>query len=122
MIVKTDEIGATYYQIIDAPKTSVVLYQYNRIIEKGLQDGQYKEAVVFEITNSDTLISLLNSDLQKTKMLFGRHCFCKGQAGYQKVSKGSLELVQEKNSIQFNLDFQVTEVPQLIKSIKIATK
>ena len=120
--IKTDDLGGIYYEIVAATETSVVLYHYNRKVEKGLQDGQYREDIVFEINNSDSLISLSGSDLQKTKMLFGRHCYCKGQAGYFKVTQGQLTLEQKKNAVSFHLDFTITQVPQIIKSIKATTK
>ncbi len=120
--IKTDDLGRIYYEIVAATESSVVLYHYDRKVEKGLQDGQYREDVVFEINHSDSLISLSGSDLQKTKMLFGRHCYCKGQAGYFKVTQGQLTLEQKKNAVSFHLDFTITQVPQIIQSIKASTK
>ena len=120
--IKTDDFGGIYYQIVAATESAVVLYHYNRKVEKGLQDGQYREDVVFEINNSDSLISSSGSELQKTKMLFGRHCYCKGQAGYFKVTQGQLILTQKKNAVSFQLDFTITQVPQIIQSIKATTK
>ena len=120
--IKTDDLGGIYYQIVAATETSVVLYHYDRKVEKGLQDGQYREDIVFEINNSDSLISLSVSELQKTKMLFGRHCYCKGQAGYFKVTQGQLTLEQKENAVSFQLDFRISQVPQIIHSIKATTK
>ncbi len=120
--IKTDDLGGIYFQIVAATETSVVLYHYDRKVEKGLQDGQYREDVVFEINHSDSLISLSGRELQNTNMLFGRHCYCKGQAGYFKVTQGQLTLEQKKNVVSFQLDFTITQVPQIIKSIKATTK
>lgn len=120
--IKTDDFGGIYYEIVAATESSVVLYHYNRKVEKGLQDGQYREDVVFEINNSESLISRSGSELQKTKMLFGRHCYCKGQAGFFKVTQGQLILNQKKNAVSFQLDFTITQVPQIIQSIKANTK
>jgi hypothetical protein len=120
--IKTDDLGGIYYEIVAATESSVVLYHYDRKVEKGLQDGQYKEDIVFEINHSDSLILLSGSELQKTKMIFGRHCYCKGQAGYFKVTQGQLTLEQKKNVVSFQLDFTITQVPQIIKSIKATTK
>lgn len=117
LVVKTDEIGALYYQIIDNKDTSVILYQYNKKTEAGLQDASYKEEIVFEINNSETNISQSNLDLQRSKMLFGRHCFCKGQAGNFKVTEGNLKLIKNGLKIDLSLDFKVKQVPQIITSI-----
>lgn len=120
--VKTDEFGSVYYQMSDNPETSVILYQYKRNVEKGLQDANYTEEIIFEIKHSDTDIAFSDSDLQKTKMLFGRLCFCRGQTGYYKVTGGSLKLEQKDNEANFSLTFTVTEVPQIITSIIASAK
>lgn len=122
LVIKTDELGEIYYELVADRKTAVVIYSYNRKVEKGLQDGQYRENILFEIKNSDSLISLSDSELLKTKMLFGRHCYCKGQAGYFKLTQGQLTLEQKKNAVSFQLDFTTTQVPQIIHSIKAAVK
>ena len=84
--IKKDGIGALYYQMKDSADVSVIQYQYNRNKTEGLQDGSYREEVLFEIPATATTLSLSDLKLQKTKMLFGRHCFCKGQAGYFEVT------------------------------------
>lgn len=120
--VKADEFGSIYYQMLDNPNTSIIQYQYNRTVEKGLQDGQHKEEILFEINNAVTQISLTDIKLQETKMLFGRHCFCKGQAGYFKVEQGTLNLKNEKAIITIALDFQITKVPQLYSKVYATLK
>lgn len=117
LVIKTDDIGAIYYQMEDNNTTSVIVYSYNKKTEAGLQDASYKEEIIFEISNSETKILLSNNDLQKTKMLFGRHCYCKGQAGYFKVTEGNLKLVKSNTKTTLNLDFKVKQVPQIITSI-----
>lgn len=120
--VKTDEFGSVYYQMTDNTQTSVILYQYKRNVEKGLQDAHYTEEIIFEISHSDTSIALNGLNLQKTKMLFGRLCFCRGQTGYYKVTDGNLELEQKNNEARFSLHFTITEVPQIIHSITASAK
>lgn len=118
MLVKTDEFGSVYYILEDDATKSVIIYEYKRNVEKGLQDGQHREEIVFEINNSDTKLSLNNDALQNTKMLFGRHCFCKGQAGYYRVTEGKLNFENNSGIINVDLDFKVTKVPQLYTSVK----
>jgi hypothetical protein len=120
--VKTDEFGSIYYNKIENPETSVIVYKYNRNVPKGLQDGNYSEQIVFEINNSDKTMTLSNLELQQTKMLFGRFCYCKGSAGNFKVEKGNLNLKQKNNEVQFDLDFKITKVPQLINAISQTVK
>lgn len=117
LVVKTDGIGATYNQLEDSAETSVIIYQYNRDVPEGLQDGNHREEIIFEIKNGDTDLTLSGNELQQTKMLFGRFCFCRGQTGYYKVTNGDLNVHQEKGIISFRLNFTINEVPQTINSV-----
>lgn len=116
--VKTDEFGTTYYQLTEASETSVVQYQYQRNPREGIQDSEYAETVLFEIPNANGTLSLSNLDLQQTKMIYGRLCFCRGQTGYYSVSEGKLHLTKKNNLIQFELDFKNNKVPQIVPTIK----
>ena len=106
----------------DNTMTSVILYEYKRNVEDGIQDGQHREEIVFEINNTDKEIHLNDFALQNTKMLFGRHCFCRGQAGFYKVSDGKLNLENKDNTITLDLDFTITKVPQLYSKVKATIK
>ena len=122
MEVKTDEFGSIYQAMNDDSNKSVVVYQYNRNVEEGLQDGQHREEIIFEINNSDAEIQLSDKELQETKMLFGRHCYCKGQAGNFKVEKGTLNLTNKAGIVTVALDFQITKVPQLFTTVRATVK
>lgn len=122
MNVLTDDIGAVYYRAEDNANTSIIIYKYERNVPKGLQDAEYREEIVFEIDNSEPVINKNDFTLQSTKMLYGRFCFCRGQTGFYKVSKGNLLLDNRSNTIHFKLDFEVNQVPQTIKSIEATIK
>jgi hypothetical protein len=116
--VLKDDIGAIYYKMADTNNSSIIKYTYKRNSpNKNLQDGQYSEEVIFEINNIEHKIALNDINLQNTKMLFGRFCYCKGQAGYFKIAKGYLKLEKTKKGLKFNLAFTIDEVPQILKSI-----
>jgi hypothetical protein len=117
LVVKTDDLGGVYYQLIDDATTSVIHYQYNRTVEEGLQDGNHREEIIFEIKNETTALNLANQELQQTKMLFGRQCYCKGMAGNFKVEEGILTLDKKDGRITFNLEFKVNQVPQLFATV-----
>lgn len=120
--VKSDEFGSVYYNQIDNPSTSIVKFSYDRNVPKGLQDGSYREEIIFEINNSDKELNLKNEDIQKTKMLFGRFCFCRGTTGNYKIIDGNLNLTQQKDEIMFQLEFKNNKVPQLLTSISETIK
>jgi hypothetical protein len=115
--IKIDELNQLYYQIEDNANTSVVHFEFSKKADEGLQDGNYREEIIFEINNADSKLELEDILLRPTKMIYGRHCYCKGQAGYFSVLKGKLSLQKNKEKIAFNLNFTVTEVPQIIKKI-----
>lgn len=120
--ILTDETGAVYYKKTAASNSTVFHFQYDRTAEEGVQDGQYQEELIFEYSNDSFPLNLTHQSLQKTKMLFGRHCFCKGQAGYFLVNAGSLNLNQTKGQTTLDLQFQITEVPQAITQIQSTWK
>lgn len=120
LVIKADEFGKIYFDTIASKSTNVVLFEYSRNVPEGLQDGSYREEVVFEIDNSISSVHLQNIELGQLKMLYGRHCFCKGYAGYFFVKEGNLIMSQKNGVVGFDLDFKIKEVPQVIT--KITTK
>ncbi len=118
IVVKTDDFGSNYYLLEDNENTSVIYYKYDRNFEKDLQDAYYKEEIAFEVSNDVNQLNLTDEELQDTKMLYGRLCFCKGQTGFFKVTKGTLKYTKKGNEIAVDLDFENKKVPQIIKKIK----
>ena len=107
---KRDGIGKLYYNLIDNDSKSVVYFEYLRNVPEDLQDASYREEIIFEIDNNSTSQNLKNTDLKKVKMLFGKHCFCRSEAGYYMVHNGSLNYNYIKNELKFNLTFKIPEV------------
>ncbi len=120
--VKIDEFDHIYYNQIDNLETSIIKFSFNKNVPEGLQDGNYREEIVFEINNSDTELNLKNEEIQKTKMLFGRFCYCKGSTGNYKVIDGNLILKQKSSEVQFELQFKNNKVPQLLTTISEVVK
>ena len=116
--ILTDDIGSIYYNKIDAINYSVFYFQYNKTVEEGIQDGHYQEELIFEFNNENLPLQLGDQSLKTSKMLFGRHCFCKGQAGYFLINSGNLNLDQTKGKTTIDLQFKITEVPQIITKIQ----
>lgn len=117
MQVNKDEFGNVYYKLEDDLQKKVVKYMYSKNVKGNIQDAGYREEIVFELDNFENQ-SFENSDLQKTQILFGRFCYCKGQTGNYKVNSGKLSIQDKKAS----LSFAVSEVPQLIKNVTFAIK
>ena len=117
LVVKTDDFGGIYFDTLDNKDFSIIKYTYEKKVPKDLQDGHYREELIFEVKNSDKNLSLSNQDLQKVKLLFGRHCYCKGQAGYFKIISGSIisNIIQDKT--EYTVSFKTTQVPQILTKV-----
>ncbi len=115
--VSLDEFGKNYYTLGDDEFKKVIKYSFTKNKDPKYIDSGYREEILFEIDNSDTQLSLRDLSFQKTKMIFGRLCYCKGATGYYKVEKGFLTLKKEKTGYLLNLSFKVNEVPQIITEI-----
>lgn len=117
MVVKNAE--STTYTLEDNPAKNVVIYKYAKIVKGDLQDAGYREEIVFELDRNVSAINLSGDQIQNTKMLFGRFCFCKGQTGYYPVRQGQLSIDAGHNA---TLHFTVSEVPQVTKQIRFSLK
>ena len=118
LVVKKDDFGKLYYQILESNLNNVIIFNFTKSVPKNVQDGNYREEIIFEIAKDDKELNLLDTKLQETKMLFGRFCYCKGYTGYYKITSGLLEIKSKKNIKQLNLNFKIDEVPQIIKTIE----
>lgn len=113
--VKTDDIGKIYYSLQNAPGKTVIKYSYSKHTDTALQDDGYNEDILFEVNSDYTEFSYTDAALQDTKMLFGVMCFCRGKAGFYKVTEGSVTYNGK------NLEIHIPEIvdSQKLKDISI---
>lgn len=95
--IKDDSTGKVYYSLNDTPGTNVSIYKYTRAKTGDYQDNFYNEEVVFEFTGKKISPETIN----KSTMLFGVHCYCKGKAGYYKINNPVIK--QEGNNIAVDI-------------------
>jgi hypothetical protein len=112
--VKSDDFGMNYPEILEG-ENYIIEYTYSKNSE--FEDGNYKEIVVFQLPKNEISLLLQDKNLQKVNLLFGRLCYCKGESGYEKVMRGTLNLKRSKNKVTFRLEFN-TDLPQVIKTIE----
>ncbi len=122
MVVLEDEYGNLHYNLQDDPSKNVVAVTYNRNVPKGVQDGTYREEVVFEYDSANKSTVIEGEALQNVKLLFGRFCYCKGQTGYYKINIGSLMISGDSEQRVFTLNFTNTQTPQVMSSLKFTVK
>ena len=115
MVVKTDDIGATYYELEDNTKKTVYHYTYKLKTDQQYQDAGYREEIIFELDSKTKDLKLSNEELQNAKMLFGVWCYCKGKAGNYKITKGNFT----KKGNEISIDFPAIVSDQKVTELKI---
>ncbi len=121
LVVKEDGTGAMYPEMVQS-ENMVVEYTYLKEGPAGTADGNYSETIHFEIPTATTTLNKTNTALSDVKLLYGKHCFCKGEAGYYEVTDGSLQLTKNAGSISFDLKFKVGKTSQVVSHIKETVK
>jgi len=116
LVLREDTTGALY-PVIEKGDNIVIEYTYLEKGPEGTADGNYSETIHFEVSDSIEKLNLLDASLQEVKFLYGKHCFCKGEAGYYKIKKGSLSIVKSGSELNFNFTFKIDETSQRIESI-----
>lgn len=104
------------YELKDNPETSVIVYQFRKKAKEKVQDADFREEIIFELPAKIKNIRLTDTQLQNTKMLFGRFCYCPGETGYYPVRKGNLSV----NGPKATLDFSLSEVPQITRELSFS--
>ncbi|MDV7186324.1 hypothetical protein R3X25_03440 [Lutibacter sp. TH_r2] len=105
------------YPVINNGNKILLKYTFSKNTEKSLKDGSYTEIVYAELSSIENM-TLINQDLQQIKLYFGRLCYCKGETGYFPIEKGSFSIARlSENKFNFDINFTITQVPQIISSI-----
>ena len=115
--LKEDTTGQLYPQLVDG-QGMVVEYTYLKEGPEGTVDGNYSETIQFEVPANGKALNLENAQLKEVNLLYGKHCFCRGEAGYYPVTDGKLQLKKDGNSLSFHLSFTVGKTSQVISRIE----
>jgi len=116
LTIKEDTTGK-YYPVIEKGEGLVVEFKYLEKGPEGTADGDYSETLHFEVPNATDKITLKDAELQNVDLLFGKHCFCKGEAGYYKVSNGQVIILKTEKELTFDISFSIEETSQKIKRV-----
>jgi len=116
LTIKEDTTGKDY-PVIEKGENIVVEFKYLEKGPEGTADGDYSETLHFEVPNSANKISLKDADLQNVDLLYGKHCFCKGEAGYYKVINGQLLIIKTEKELSFDVSFTINETSQKVKRV-----
>lgn len=88
---KIAEYGNSTATITANEESMVVEITRDRIVDKNIQDASYREHFLIEMANPDKTIGV--SAIRK--FIFGKFCFCKGEAGYFEVK--DFEVIYDSN-------------------------
>lgn len=116
LVVKEDGTGALYPEITSGDNI-VVVYSFSQKGPEGTADGDYSETIHFEIPASTTKFTKSDASLQDVQLLYGKQCYCKGEAGFYKVKSGTLQVTKKENEVQFMLRFKVDETSHKLTTI-----
>ncbi len=106
------------YPVLKKGNHVVFKFEHKKKTIKNRKDGHYSEIIYLEFDPTKKHLSLKNSDLQESKLLFGRFCYCKGSAGWFKIDNGNLKIDKiSKDKFRIQLTFKNTKTPQLISRI-----
>lgn len=112
----------TYPKIVDNQETILIQYEFDRKKAEGnYADDFHKEEIFIEIPAKTFKKEYKNEQLQDVKLMFGRHCYCKGSAGYFKITEGTLKIDNSENKTKVKLNFKAP-VPQLFENVEFTVE
>lgn len=104
------------------PKAVLVQYEFNRNRSEDLYaDDFYKEEIFMEIPAEAFKKEYKNADLEQVKLVYGKHCYCKGEAGYYKITDGTLKVDHSDKQTKVKLSFK-SPVSSLIENIEFTVE
>jgi hypothetical protein len=117
--LQTDGIGQLYPQVKKGNKT-VLKFEYKRSVDPRIADGGYTEIVYAEIDPKTKDLNLSDEQLTSANVVFGRLCFCRGQAGYFRIDQGALVISTAKDrSKTYAFTFTTDKVPQRLTHFSV---
>ncbi len=121
LVIKEDGTGALYPEIADG-ENMVVEYTYSKEGPEGTVDGNYSETIQFEIPAAVENLSKENATLGEVNLLYGKQCFCRGEAGFYPIRNGKLVVEKTNNTLVIDLKFKVEKTSQVVSHITETVK
>ena len=117
--ILTDGIDQLYPQVKKGNKT-VLKFEYKRSVDPRIADGGYTEIVYAEIDPKTKDLNLSDEQLTTANVVFGRLCFCKGQAGYFRIDQGTFVISTAKDQFKtYAFSFTTDKVPQRLTHFSV---
>ncbi len=117
-VLKKDSFGIGYVKLEES-EGNLVKFEYKKSGLQNISDAHYSEIIYIHVPKNFSEIKSNTTTFKQAKILFGRLCYCKGQAGYYSVEKGTFTAKMEsKNKLNFALNFSIKQVPHLISRLQ----
>ena len=111
-----------YPQTIYNPETVLVQYSFDRNKAKeNYADDFYKEELFLEIPAKAFKKEYKDAALQDVKLVYGKHCYCKGEAGYYKITQGTLKVDHSDKQTKIKLSFKAPST-SLIENVEFVVE
>nr|WP_298006841.1 hypothetical protein [uncultured Flavobacterium sp.] len=89
------------------PEKVLVEYSFDRNKTEGnYADDFYKEELFLEIPAQKFKKQYKDDELEQVKLVYGKHCYCKGEAGYFKITEGTLKVDHSEKQTKVKLTFK----------------
>ncbi len=89
------------------PEKVLVEYSFDRNKAEGNHaDDFYKEELFMEIPVKAFKKQYKDAELDQVKLVYGKHCYCKGEAGYFKITEGTLKIDHSDKQTKVKLAFK----------------
>ncbi|WP_415373707.1 hypothetical protein [Patiriisocius sp. Uisw_017] len=113
-----EDTAGSLYPAFETGNATTLIFNYTEKGAAGTADGDYTETVHLMIPNDSNYLKLKDQNLQQLKMVFGKFCFCRGEAGYYKVTNGSVSIKNEKGLMTIKASFEIPETSNKISTIE----
>ena len=89
------------------PEKVLVEYSFDRNKTEGnYADDFYKEELFLESPAQKFKKQYKDDELEQVKLVYGKHCYCKGEAGYFKITEGTLKVDHSEKQTKVKLTFK----------------
>lgn len=116
LLLKKDEFGMLYGNFIKGDSI-LIKYQFKKKKIKNVVDDNFIETLYFTTDKTTTNLTLENLQLSKINMVLQRQCYCKGTAGFFKITNGNFNLNIKKNELTLTTDFSIKNIPHVLTKI-----
>ena len=117
-----DGFAELYPQDIFKPETVLVKYEFNRNQSEDIYaDDFYKEDLYLEIPTQAFKKEYKDAAMQDVKLIYGKHCYCKGEAGYYKITDGILKINHKEEATTIKLSFK-SPVTSVIENVEFTVE